>query len=675
MQQTAHLIDSLGQARIEAPAANFVEAQTFVLNRESRLTLFQHPDSDIVFCLTLPETATILTFGIGIKQSCWERIVSAVSFAIDLRDDAGRVHRLFRKTLDPSQNTDDRRWDDHELDIGGYRGRSVELLFQTRVDAGRAASYAWAGWSDPVVRSIRPLPSKALKVRRHRDILLITSDALGSRFLGCYGNREVRTPGIDSLADDGTLFLHARSQSSATLASYASLLTGLNPLRHGVLSEWGSMPAGVPNLPAALHSAGYHTLLAASEIELSDPAFGLPALFCEHLPTLAQPAQDGATTTRRYLDWLSRRPDMPCFTWLQFFDTHPPALPPARYSRMYYQGDPSSPERRNRPDSLAAIHGVETIACLEAALPLLAQGLPDIELTRRLRATAQGLRGEGGAWPDIASHIRNLGSPVMMGMSVLSFADWLDHKGLQMERGDVPGDFTAWIKSLRQQLQPVEDDILSWLDGVVDADFPFSQYLGSVSFMDSQVGILLEELKHRGDYDNTTIIFTSPHGESFGSQGISFHHHALLECCLKVPLIIKPAGSTAAGRLSSQGIRGVFDLVDLFPTLLDAAGLPPLRGLDGLSRSENLRHGTTIPDHPSFSVDMSDVMRSVLLKESKLVRAAGHHRLSRLWDWRAGEERLFLTGDDNEEAADTSAHAIASARELRRLLDEFGMVQ
>ena len=79
----------------------------------------------------------------------------------------------------------------------------------------------------------------------------------------------------------------------------------------------------------------------------------------EHLPTLAQPAQDGATTTRRYLDWLSRRPDMPCFTWLQFFDTHPPALPPARYSRMYYQGDPSSPERRNRPDSLAAIHGVE----------------------------------------------------------------------------------------------------------------------------------------------------------------------------------------------------------------------------------------------------------------------------------------------------------------------------
>ena len=673
MNARLHLVDLLAQARIEAPRAEYVQAQPFIIDRDARLTLFQHPDSRATFRLALPGTSLRLLFGIGIKPSCWERMNAAVRFLICLQDGAGRETGLFDQTLDPRGRPEDRCWQDHEIAFDCTEGGQVELTFRTELSGSADGSYCWAGWSDPAIAF--PAPVRPPKPRRtaHPNLLLITADALSDRYLGCSGSSLVATPHLDALARDGVRFAHARTQSSSTLSAYVSLLTGRTPLGHRVLSEWGRLPAALPTLPGVLKAAGFRTTLATSEAELAAPELGFDAWFDEVIPALAQPAQDGGTTTRRYLERIDRGPAGPSFTWLEYFDTHPPALPPRPFSLRLYPGDPRSPERRGHPEKLLGIHGVESCVSLDNALPRLAAGVVDRELLERIKAAAAGLREvAAGTWPDIVTHIRNLGPPAWNGLPLPVFADWLSAKAGELERGVAAPDFVSWARGLRTLLEPVDADILSWLADVVDGDYPFSQHLAAIAFLDHQVGTLVEALKERGLYEATTIAFTAPHGESFGTRGITYHHHALLECCLRVPLLVKPARTGVCGHLSGLVLGGVFDAIDLFPTLLEMHGVALPGGLEGRSRVGQMVRGEVIPSHDSFCVDMSDVMRSIHDGRYKLVLARGDHRLSSDWDWRAGETRLFDTAVDVEDAIEIVDPPPGLRKRLLATLEEWG---
>ena len=66
------------------------------------------------------------------------------------------------------------------------------------------------------------------------NILLIVADNQGAWTLGCYGNREIRTPKIDRLAQEGMLFTRCFSSNSVCSPTRATLLTGLMPSQHGV---------------------------------------------------------------------------------------------------------------------------------------------------------------------------------------------------------------------------------------------------------------------------------------------------------------------------------------------------------------------------------------------------------------------------------------------------------
>lgn len=103
-------------------------------------------------------------------------------------------------------------------------------------------------------------------------------------------------------------------------------------------------------------------------------------------------------------------------------------------------------------------------------------------------------------------------------------------------------------------------------------------YAGEVAYMDRQIDRLLGYLESRGLLETTLVALVSDHGENLGEHGILHRHIGLWETTLRVPLMIRWPGRERQGR----EIRGLVQTLDLFPTLLAAAGLdvPPQDGLD-----------------------------------------------------------------------------------------------
>src|ERR1044072_3220028 len=93
-------------------------------------------------------------------------------------------------------------------------------------------------------------------------------------------------------------------------------------------------------------------------------------------------------------------------------------------------------------------------------------------------------------------------------------------------------------------------------------------YYASVSFMDEQVGRVLDALDRLKLRDNTIIVFFGDHGYQLGEKGNWSKAYSLYDVAIRVPLIIAmPNGKPG---VSSRTVG----LLDLFPTLVDFCGLP-----------------------------------------------------------------------------------------------------
>jgi len=110
------------------------------------------------------------------------------------------------------------------------------------------------------------------------------------------------------------------------------------------------------------------------------------------------------------------------------------------------------------------------------------------------------------------------------------------------------------------------------------SQFPNQPYLGEIAYADSQVGRLLDWLKTNGLEKNTVVVVTADHGESLGDHGEATHAYFVYDSTMHVPLIVKTPWNDK-GRNSSM-----VSSADIFPTVLDLLGLPPVKGpIDGTS--------------------------------------------------------------------------------------------
>ncbi|MEN9536917.1 MAG: hypothetical protein RLZZ178_914 [Verrucomicrobiota bacterium] len=118
-------------------------------------------------------------------------------------------------------------------------------------------------------------------------------------------------------------------------------------------------------------------------------------------------------------------------------------------------------------------------------------------------------------------------------------------------------------------------------DGIVDAATARMLrhgYYAAISYMDAQVGIVLDALEKEGLADSTVIVLWGDHGWQLGEHGL-WHKHTNFEVSARAPLLISMPGQKAAGRKSAS----LAEFIDIYPTLADACGLPKPKDVEGVS--------------------------------------------------------------------------------------------
>jgi choline-sulfatase len=204
-----------------------------------------------------------------------------------------------------------------------------------------------------ILATVTLFPAVSASGQAKPNIILITIDTLRVDYLGCYGNRRIETPNLDSLAAAGTLFERAYCQAPMTPPSHASILTGTYPPTHGVRDFTSSgLRPGFPTLASILKKAGYNTAAFVSAYVL-DSVWGFNQGFdyyYDHFePKEFQGANPGnvqrkaGETIKLVNDWLGKRPRRPYFLWVHLFDPHHDYNPPepfhSKYSSDLYGGE------------------------------------------------------------------------------------------------------------------------------------------------------------------------------------------------------------------------------------------------------------------------------------------------------------------------------------------------
>ncbi len=170
-------------------------------------------------------------------------------------------------------------------------------------------------------------------------IVLVSVDTLRADHVGCYGAPYARTPQLDTIAAQGVRFAAAFSPVPLTLPAHATLLSGRDPLAHGVRhNSIHRLPPGVPTLAERLSAAGYATA-AVVGARVLERRFGLERGFSRYDDEVRGRPRGPTGFAERPADevvdaalaWLATAPDR-FFLWVHLYDPHRPYAPPAGFA-------------------------------------------------------------------------------------------------------------------------------------------------------------------------------------------------------------------------------------------------------------------------------------------------------------------------------------------------------
>jgi arylsulfatase A-like enzyme len=255
-------------------------------------------------------------------------------------------------------------WDPVSTLARRSRFRLVHSLSWSLVVAGLVALcgvgyFLWRPFPAPPSANLTGPPS----ARPQRpNIVFIVLDTVRADHLSSYGYSRPTTPNLDRLARRGVLFENAIAPTSWTLASHASMFTGLLPHQNGA-DWWLPLPPGPRTLAEALRSSGYQTAGMVANFNYCQKGWGIGRGFgvyrddSESLrrnlagtllgTALIQPAyqslcrfdylerQDAGATNQEVFRWLRRPPANPYFLFINYFDTHVPYLTQPPYDHRF----------------------------------------------------------------------------------------------------------------------------------------------------------------------------------------------------------------------------------------------------------------------------------------------------------------------------------------------------
>ena len=242
----------------------------------------------------------------------------------------------FAKTLDPSNQRLDQRWQHACIDLTSYAGREIQVrLGATTVGIGDpVGTPAW---------TLVQLTRVHRQVRQHSapdtpNVLLVLVDTLRADVLGCYGADPSPSPVLDGFAREGMRFADVVAAAPWTLPSVTTIFTGHYPREHGVTMADDPLPADhaasylpttVPTLATLAQLAGL-TTLGISANPLIGPDAGLATGF-EYFEDL--PASDpvrrwasGNEVNSRFVAWAKSHRDVRFFGYLHYMEPHSPYI-------------------------------------------------------------------------------------------------------------------------------------------------------------------------------------------------------------------------------------------------------------------------------------------------------------------------------------------------------------
>ena len=357
-------------------------------------------------------------------------------------------------------------------------------------------------------------------------MLFIAIDDLND-WLGCMkGHPDTRTPALDRLAGEGVLFTSAHCQAPLCGPSRASLMTGLRPSTTGIygmieddrIRDDNEATGDIVYLPEYFRDHGYHTM-------------GIGKLFHTHAPGGVFDESGGRS--KGFGPVPEER-----FVWDGYGTSDR-----ERYGRTstdwgaYPEADSLMPDHRSAS---------WTIERLER------------EYDRPFFLAVGFLR------PHVPWYVPE---------------QWFDlHPADRLEMPPYhPGD----LKDLPPLAFQINDlpmmPSTEW--AIESGEWPriIQAYLACVSFVDHQVGRVLEALRNSAHAENTVVVLWSDHGYRLGEKG-TFAKHALWEEATNAPLIVAGPG-LAEGKIIHEPV----EMLSIYPTLLDLCGLPAYERNEGIS--------------------------------------------------------------------------------------------
>lgn len=176
-------------------------------------------------------------------------------------------------------------------------------------------------------------------------------------------------------------------------------------------------------------------------------------------------------------------------------------------------------------------------------------------------------------------------------------------------------------------------------------------YFANVSYLDAQLGKVLDALDQSGSADRTTIVFVGDHGYHLGEHSL-WGKTSTFEYDARVPLMIATPGMKAAG----QKTDALVELIDLFPTLTAVCGLPTPAGLEGTSLVPVLSE----PTNTVKTMAMSQHPRPAYYdrEPTKTPKSMGYsirtdrYRYTEWRDWQTGETTACELYDHRTDTAE-----------------------
>lgn len=356
------------------------------------------------------------------------------------------------------------------------------------------------------------------------NVLFIAVDDLACT-LGCYGDPVAITPNIDALAASGVRFSHAYNQLPLCNPTRASVMTGLRPDHIKVYDLDRHFRDEVPDvitLPQAFENAGYRTARSGKIFHYNVPA-GIGTDGLDDLPS-----------------WQERM----------------------------------NPVGRDRAEESLIINA-EPHRPISAALSWLAADGTDEEQTDGMVAS------EAIDWLNAHHHEQfflavGFFRPHTPYVAPKKYFELHPREAMRLpyapddDRQDIPP--AAFAHNCFVPNYGLPEEVL------LEAK---RAYYASVSFVDAQIGRLLDSLESLGCAENTIVVLWSDHGYHLGEHQGVWQKRTLFEASARAPLIIRTPHASGNGQTCSR----VVEFVDIYPTLLDAANVAHPQGqrLDGQS--------------------------------------------------------------------------------------------